>query len=346
MQRVYFVYERDKDDPLFERCLQEIRYLNGEIPKASQNYIPLHNEEQFEEELCCTNRGKYYLYLLMKVYHFLERLWNIKILKMGGDFVRDPLGINWLMNISRVEYEKIPINIEDDFDPITTIGEEGDEIIYFEQKAIRLTKSAKEGANPETVKEINNTMDQHFRTIKRNSGIEIHEGTQDIDIKDQAEREDARKLPQNKLFRVSYSAKPIARTSDRKIMPKYKFEKIGDKSTSNLSPDKGNSPSPIQNRLDRMTDGSTGIGSDKAPRIIFSKKGTFHKSKNSRGIIKSTDLGTNIYNLKSSGEEPYANNKDEQQISIIASIKKKLQTSKTFFGYDLMRETNTPQRIR
>jgi len=118
MQRVYFVYEREKQHLLFERCRIEIQILNKEIPKASQQYIPLHEEERFEEELRETDPQTYYLYLLMKIYHFIEIMHGIRVTKMGADFTQDPFGTIWLMNISRVQYERINISpsiVDDEF---------------------------------------------------------------------------------------------------------------------------------------------------------------------------------------------------------------------------------------
>jgi len=178
MQRIYFVYEREKNDPLFQRCLTEIRYLNGEMPKASQEYIPLHEEERFEEELMKNNLDKYYLYLLMKIYHFIEVMYGIRILKMGGDFVKDPLGTTWLTNISRVEYEtlreqaKQAEEVEQLFAiPKDLEGKEDHGSIILDGKTERTDREANQGKKRPIVRVLTKEIKSQYEKIKQNSGI-------------------------------------------------------------------------------------------------------------------------------------------------------------------------------
>ena len=88
-------------------------YLNGDIPKASEDFIPVIEEEKFEEEMRIENEEQYCFYVLIKIYHFLEVFHGIKIIKMAGDFVKDDTNLIWLTNISKVSYELKPTKTRD-----------------------------------------------------------------------------------------------------------------------------------------------------------------------------------------------------------------------------------------
>ena len=105
MLRIYFIFDLQKDNPLFWRAQKEILHLNGEIPQASEDFIPLSEEERFEEELKSQSEENYCLYILFKIAHFIEAVYFTKILKMSADFSKDDQGLFWLINISRVQYK-------------------------------------------------------------------------------------------------------------------------------------------------------------------------------------------------------------------------------------------------
>ena len=93
--------------PLFVRASRETFQLNGQVAQASDDYIPAYEEEQFEKSLMQNNIFHYCLYILMKIYHFFIIMHDIKILRMGGDFVSDDTGVMWLINISRLQYQSM-----------------------------------------------------------------------------------------------------------------------------------------------------------------------------------------------------------------------------------------------
>jgi len=170
LQRVYFVYDREKENPLFERALREVRFLNGEIFKASEDYIPPIEEMRFEEELKTTNEKEYCLYLLYKIYHYLFKIHNIKVIKMGGDFVRDESGIVWLINLSRVHYEALDVDEEDDLPLKNMEAPDKDDL------AQRLESHYKEVERTEAIRLLNNILCQHYENIKKYlSGQDLQE---------------------------------------------------------------------------------------------------------------------------------------------------------------------------
>ena len=181
MKRVYFVYENEKSDPLFQRAAIEILHLNGEIPLGSEDYIPLNEEEKFEENLKCENEEKYCLYLLYKIYHYLEMVHAVKILKMGGDFVRDETGLVWVVNISRVQFKNLTINTKEDDKPRNL-----EQLIKLEDEKVshELEKHFKDLERREAVKLINNIMQQHFENMKKNIGLDVVEIYYEDDLSD------------------------------------------------------------------------------------------------------------------------------------------------------------------
>lgn len=100
-------------NPHFDRAKREILYLNGDIPQASEDFIPIVEEEKFEEQLRIESEENYCLYVLIKIYHYIEVFQGVKIQKMAGDFVKDDTGVIWLINTSRVIYEQLPINVRE-----------------------------------------------------------------------------------------------------------------------------------------------------------------------------------------------------------------------------------------
>jgi hypothetical protein len=182
LKRVYFVYECEKTDPLFQRALSEVLYLSGEIALGSEDFIPLSEEEKFEDNLRNQDEHKYCLYLLYKVHHFLELIYSVKVLKMGGDFVKDESGLIWLNNISRVQFKNLTINTKDDGRPRNL-----DNLIRMEDEKVsqELEKHFKDLERREAVKLINNIMQQHFENMKKNAGLDFAEAYYEDDISDE-----------------------------------------------------------------------------------------------------------------------------------------------------------------
>jgi len=181
MQRVYFVYEKDKKDPLFQRSLLEIRYLNGEIPRASEEFFPLLEEEEFEEKLFQNDPNQYYLYLMMKIHHFVAIMHDVRITKMSGDFVNDNnSGTRWLMNISRVQYENLPKKVEPQKEE-TQYAKIQSQFQDFENLVIPEPNSASLN-NPkkaEIVKALNVEIREQYEKLKYHTGMELKNGELD-----------------------------------------------------------------------------------------------------------------------------------------------------------------------
>ena len=108
MQRVYFVLDRETQHPLFDRASKESQQFHGDILQVSEDYIPVHEEEKFEQELMHSDQNTYCCYLLMKIYHFMETIQGFRILRMGADFVKDRNGAIWLVNICRLQFQSLP----------------------------------------------------------------------------------------------------------------------------------------------------------------------------------------------------------------------------------------------
>ena len=182
-QRVYFVHEREKNSPLFSRALVEVRILNGEILRVSEDYISPIDEQKFEEDLKLNNEKNYCLYLLMKIYHFLEIVYGIRVLKMGADFLKDDLGIIWLLNISRLQYKQLEVALKDDA-PIR----QSDGLLMFEGKdgfAQEVEGRYRDVEMHETVKLLNNILKQHYENIRRVVKSDIPEAYYDEGITDE-----------------------------------------------------------------------------------------------------------------------------------------------------------------
>ena len=159
--------DTQKDNPLFLRAQNEILFLNGEIPPASEDFIPLFEEERFEEELKYQSEENYCLYILFKIAHFLETIYFTKILRMGGDFIKDDQGLFWLINISRVQY-KILAN----FQRSEEIGMKylidnyltNDDNLKSESN---LEEQLKESERKESVKLLNNITLQYYESLRK-----------------------------------------------------------------------------------------------------------------------------------------------------------------------------------
>ena len=119
----------------------------------------------------------------MKIYHFLEIVYGIRILKMGGDFLRDDQGIIWLLNISRLQYMHLEVTLKDDA-PIR----QSDGLLMFEGKdgfAQEVEGKYRDLEMHETVKLLNNILKQYYENIKRVVKSDIPEAYYDEGITDE-----------------------------------------------------------------------------------------------------------------------------------------------------------------
>lgn len=150
-------------DPLFERAKPEILYLNGDLPRASDDFIPQIEEEKFEEDLKSASAKRYCKYLLYKIVHFLEIISFVQVQTMVGDFMRDNYGLYWLLNLSKVQYTGFAGSVR---------GSQ----VQFKEKDIEVESPAKpqkhDNEKNEAVKEINDIMQQHYVSIVKKLGVE------------------------------------------------------------------------------------------------------------------------------------------------------------------------------
>jgi len=181
MKRIFFVYVREKDNPLFSRAQNEIAFLNGEIAQASEDYIPISEEEKFEEELKITNFEKFGTYILMKIYHFIYVFYGIQILRMEAEFVMDENGIPWLVNISRVHHKGGPTQIKGEISKTVTnvVKDQNDKL------TMELEKHFKELERKEAVKLLNTILQQKYENAKRIHGINMLEVYYEDDLNDE-----------------------------------------------------------------------------------------------------------------------------------------------------------------
>lgn len=162
--QAFFDYKIDKNDPLFERAKFEILFLNGDLPQASEDYIPLGEEEKFEEDLKNASPKKYCQYLLFKIAHFLEVISYVKVNKMIGDFVKDEFGFYWLINLSKVQYKILSGTGRDEVQTKNVdafVKEENSRL------TVELEAHYRNIERREAVKLLNDIMQQHYESIKK-----------------------------------------------------------------------------------------------------------------------------------------------------------------------------------
>ena len=198
MIRVYFVFEIQKSNALFWRAKNEILYLNGEIPQASEDFIPLLEEERFEEELKSQSEENYCLYNLFKIFHFIEVVHSTKILKMGGDFIKDDQGLFWLINISRVQYKLLENNQRTEDIGIKGFVE-GSNLPHYNSKLDSSSEDQiKYSQRKESIDLLNNIMLQYYELLRK-PGNEFIRAFYEDDISD----ETFIKIHPNAPFRLS-----------------------------------------------------------------------------------------------------------------------------------------------
>ena len=105
--RVYFFYDEEKSKPLFEKSMKEILYLNGDLAKASEEYIPVAEEELFEFTLRQQNPEQYCLYMVYKIVHYLEIISGVRVRKLVAEFVKDSAGVYWLIDVFKLDYKEL-----------------------------------------------------------------------------------------------------------------------------------------------------------------------------------------------------------------------------------------------
>jgi hypothetical protein len=71
LKKVKFNYEEHSNSPLFKLAENEILNMNGEISKASEDYISVEREEDFEQKLINNDELEYLYYVTYKIYHFI-----------------------------------------------------------------------------------------------------------------------------------------------------------------------------------------------------------------------------------------------------------------------------------
>ena len=184
MTRVYFVFDNEKNNSLFWRAQNEILFLNGEIPQASEDFISLFEEERFEEELKSQSEENYCLYILFKIAHFLEAMYCTKILRMGGDFIKDDQGLFWLINISRVQYKVLG-----NFQRSEDVGMKyliDDSLPNYDnlKSESNPEEELKESERKESIKLLNNIMLQYYELLRK-PGSEFVRAFYEDDISDE-----------------------------------------------------------------------------------------------------------------------------------------------------------------
>ncbi|EAS01541.2 hypothetical protein TTHERM_00899400 (macronuclear) [Tetrahymena thermophila SB210] len=103
--KVKFRYEEDQWHPLFNRALNEIQIINGEISQASQDYISQEQEQEFEERLVKQNLETYIKYMCFKMFHYIEVFFSSKITRMRTEWMIDDFGHIYFMNAYKVKHQ-------------------------------------------------------------------------------------------------------------------------------------------------------------------------------------------------------------------------------------------------
>ena len=180
--QTYFMYSKDKDDPLFERAKNEIMFLNGDIPQASEDYVPLGEEEKFEDDLKEASNKRYCQYLLYKIAHFLETVSSTKVETMAGEFVKDELGFFWLINLSKLQYQAIESS-----SPRYVPTKNPDNYLKEENKRLtsELETHYKALERKEAVRFLNDIMQQHYDSMKNKMGFKFVENYYDDNLSDE-----------------------------------------------------------------------------------------------------------------------------------------------------------------
>lgn len=168
--QAFFAYNIDKKDPLFDRAKLEIQYLNGDLPQASEDYIPLGEEEKFEEDLKNASPKRYCQYLLFKIAHFLEIVSSVRVSKMIGDFVKDEFGFYWLINLSKVQYKILSGNGREE-------NQAKNVDAFVKEENSRLTNELEAHyrniGRREAVKLLNDIMQQHYESVKKKVNVKF-----------------------------------------------------------------------------------------------------------------------------------------------------------------------------
>ena len=166
---MYFLYDKEQHKDLFIRAKTEILIINGDIPKASEEYISLGDEEYFEETLKASNEETFCMYTLYKIVHFLEIISAVKIQKMSAEFVKDEAGFFWLLNLSDVRHVSYQQNIREELQ-IKNV----DKLLQEENNKLsqELEIYYRNLERKEAIKLLNNIMKQHYDAQKKKIGLD------------------------------------------------------------------------------------------------------------------------------------------------------------------------------
>lgn len=87
--RVNFKWSESlKNDKLFKRAFDDIDIIFGDIPPSSFDFVTNEDEENFQEELKNSSINNYCLYMLYKLYIFIERFYRKRVIKSINEFVK------------------------------------------------------------------------------------------------------------------------------------------------------------------------------------------------------------------------------------------------------------------
>lgn len=78
-----------KNDKLFKRAFDDIDIIFADIPPSSFDFVTNEDEETFQEELRNSSINDYCLYMLYKLYIFIERFYKKRVIQSINEFVRN-----------------------------------------------------------------------------------------------------------------------------------------------------------------------------------------------------------------------------------------------------------------
>ena len=165
--KVYFLFDKEKDNKLFHRASLEILSINGDIPKVSADFISPEQEEAFEHSLREADEETICMYKLYKLVHYLEIISSVRITRMAADFLRDDHGNYWLLNVSGLKHVHQPKHF---------MNVESEHKIYrkaFEAETGKLARKLdleyRDLEKKEIVRLINKILKQYYDINKKNS---------------------------------------------------------------------------------------------------------------------------------------------------------------------------------
>jgi hypothetical protein len=88
---------------LYHRAGVYIRVLSDEMPRASIHYITEEKEEQFCKSLRAKSELEYCRYLTCQIFHFIKKMYNIRLDTFQTEWEKDYEGYMWLINARIIE---------------------------------------------------------------------------------------------------------------------------------------------------------------------------------------------------------------------------------------------------